>query len=175
MVVSLVAFSGGRRLPAVFSPLVARVVGSVFAGGRGVVVGCASGADAFVRRAAGGRAVVFRVSSFGSGRGAFVRRSLAVVRRSASSGAGAGVVVFAPVPCPAALVACSPLSASGFGWPPCGASGSGSWGTAWAGVSAGLPLVVFPCGWCPSLLPASWGSWVACSGAWSGGFLLVRG
>ena len=45
----LVGFTGSRSLPSRFSPLVGAVVQSVVQSGRGVAVGDASGADAFVR------------------------------------------------------------------------------------------------------------------------------
>ncbi|MBK8185702.1 MAG: hypothetical protein IPK63_23530 [Candidatus Competibacteraceae bacterium] len=90
-----VGFSGGRRLSPAFRPLVAGVVSAVVAAGRSVVVGCAGGADRFVRTAAPG-AVVFSVASFGSGRGAFAARSIALVRAVAAGGPGS-VWSFSPL------------------------------------------------------------------------------
>ena len=60
----LVGFTGCRSLPSRFSPLVGAVVQSVVRSGRGVAVGDASGADAFVRlRAAAVWGFASRLSS----------------------------------------------------------------------------------------------------------------
>ena len=160
---AVVGFSGSRRLSPSFAPAVAGVVGSVLAAGRSVAVGCAPGADAFVRSAAPG-ALVFSAAAFGSGRGAFAARSVALVRAVAAGGPGSGFVVFPGAPCPAGL---SPSARSSACF--CG-SGSGSWASAAFAAGLGLPLVVFPCGF--SALPL-WGRWVpAGSGLWVAGFLL---
>jgi hypothetical protein len=162
---AVVGFSGSRRLAPAFAPLVAGVVASVLAAGRSVAVGCAAGADAFVRSAAPG-ALVFSAAAFGSGRSAFAARSVALVRAVAAGGPGSGFVVFPGAPCPAGL---SPSARSSACF--CG-SGSGSWASAAFAVGLGLPLVVFPCGF--SALPA-WGRWVpAGSGVWAVGFRLVH-
>ena len=160
----VVAFSGGRRLSPVFRPLVAGVVGSALAAGRSVAVGCASGSDAFVRLSAPA-AVVFSASAFGEGRGAFARRSVALVRAAVAGGPGSGLVVFPSAPCPSGLLP-SPAPGACF----CGL-GSGSWASAAFAVGLGLPVVVFPCGF--SALPP-WGAWrpAAASGVWARGFLL---
>lgn len=163
--VAVVGFSGGRRLSPAFRPLVAGVVGAVLAGGRSVAVGCAGGADLFVRSAAPG-AVVFAVPGSGCRPGSwFAARSVALVRAVAAGGPGSGFVVFPAAPCPCGL-APSSLALACF----CG-SGSGSWASAAFAAGLGLPLVVFPCGF--SALPP-WGRWVpAGAGAWSGGFRLA--
>ena len=173
--VAFVGFGGSRVLPPVFRPLVSACVRSVLAGGRGVSVGCAAGADAFVRSAAvslGSRPAVFRASSFRGARvAALALRSAACVRFCAASGSGAGFVVFVSSPCPVGL---RPAVSwvSGFG--------SGSWASAALAAGLGLPVVVFPlfpgCGAGAGVgLPPSWGRWVpaAASGCWSGGFRLV--
>ncbi|MBK8752301.1 hypothetical protein [Candidatus Contendibacter odensensis] len=161
---AVVGFSGGRRLPSVFRPLVAGVAAGVAAGGRSVVVGCAGGADGFVRSAVPG-AAVFRAASFGTSRAAFAARSVALVRAVAAGGVGSGLVVFPAAPCPAGLLP-SPRSLACF----CGL-GSGSWASAAFAAGLGVRVVVFPCGF--SALPP-WGLWRPLAGAWSGGFLLVR-
>lgn len=164
---ALVGFSGSRSLSSSWASLVRRVVGGVLRSGRGVGVGCAAGADLLVRRAAGGRACVWRVSSgaWGSGRGAFAARSVALVRAVAASGPGAGFVGFVASPCPAGLVPCaSPFSGLG----------SGSWASLALAAWLGLPVVVFWCGggWGASL-PLSWGVWSPVSaGPFAGGWLL---
>ena len=164
---AVVGFSGGRRLSPVFRPLVAAVAGAVAGAGRSVAVGCAGGADAFVR-AACPAAEVFRVAGPPGRRlpaAAFAARSVALVRAVAAGGPGSGLVVFPAAPCPPGLVP-SPSPAACF----CGL-GSGSWASAAFAVGLGLPVVVFPCGF--SVLPA-WGAWrpAAASGVWSRGFLL---
>lgn len=160
-----VGFCGARVLPRAFAPLVSAVVASVVAAGRVVVVGCASGADAFVRLASSG-AVVLSVASgrFGVGRSRFVRRSLACVRFVVGGGPGSGLVGFVVGPCPPGVV---PASRWRSGLPP-----SGSWSSLALAVGLGLPVVVF---WCasgrPVLPPWSGGSWVcAGSGVWAAGW-----
>jgi hypothetical protein len=162
---AVVGFSGGRRLARAFRPLVAGVVAAVLAAGRSVAVGCAGGADRFVRSAAPG-AVVFAAAAFGAGRAAFAARSVALVRAVAAGGPGSGFVVFPAAPCPAGL-APSASPAACF----CGL-GSGSWASAAFAAGLGVPVVVFPCGF--SALPP-WGAWVpaAAAGVWARGFRLV--
>jgi len=160
---AVVGFSGGRRLSPVFRPRVSGVVAASLAAGRSVAVGCAPGADSFVRGAAPG-AVVFSAAAFGSGRAAFAARSVALVRAVASGGPGSGFVVFPAAPCPGGLVPSASASACFCGL------GSGSWASAAMAAGLGLPVVVFPCGF--SALPP-WGVWrPAGSGVWAGGFLL---
>ncbi len=169
---ALVGFCGSRSLPSAFSPLVSLCVSAVVVAGRGVAVGCASGADAFVRRACSS-AVVFSASSFGSGRGSFARRSAALVSAVSVSGAGCGLVAFVSSPCPSALVPSSVASRCFAGF------GSGSWASVAFVVGSGVPVVVFPCVGsgvaAASVLPLAWsGSWVcAGSGVWSSGFRFV--
>ncbi|MBK8535197.1 MAG: hypothetical protein IPL59_08690 [Candidatus Competibacteraceae bacterium] len=156
-------FSGARRLSPVFRPQVAAVVASVLAAGRSVAVGCAGGADAFVRAAAPA-ALVFSAAAFGSGPASFARRSAALVAAVAEGGSGSGLVVFPAAPCPPGLLPAPSVSACFCGL------GSGSWASAAFAAGLGLPLVVFPCGF--SVLPP-WGVWrPAGGGVWSGGFLL---
>jgi hypothetical protein len=142
---------------------VSGVVAEVLAAGRLVAVGCAPGADGFVRLAAPG-ARVFAAAAFGSGRASFARRSAALVAAVAEGGPGSGLVVFPAAPCPPGLRPSSSVSACFCGL------GSGSWASAALAAGLRVPLVVFPCGF--SALPL-WGVWrPAGSGAWSGGFLL---
>jgi hypothetical protein len=161
---AVVGFSGSRRLARAFRPLVAGVVAAVLAAGRSVAVGCAGGADLFVRSAAPG-ALVFAASAFGAGRAAFAARSVALVRAVAAGGPGSGFVVFPASPCPSGL---SPSASPAACF--CGL-GSGSWASAAFAAGLGVPVVVFPCGF--SALPP-WGAWVpaAASGVWARGFLL---
>ena len=161
---AVVGFSGGRRLSPVFRPRVSGVVAEVLASGRSVAVGCAAGADAFVRAAAPS-ALVFSVPGSGRRPAAwFAARSVALVRSVAAAGPGSGFVAFPAAPCPAGLSP-SPSAAACF----CGL-GSGSWASAALAAGLGVPLVVFPCGF--SALPP-WGVWrPAGAGVWAGGFLL---
>lgn len=125
------------------------------------MVGCAGGADAFVRAAAPG-AAVFSVRPPLS-RTAFARRSAQLVLAVFS--ARGVIVVFPSAPCPTGLAPSSSASACFCGL------GSGSWASAAFAVGLGLPVAVFPCGF--SALPP-WGSWVPAGfGFWSGGFRLV--
>lgn len=164
MSASLVGFSGSRSLPASFAGLVSRLVGSVVSSGRGVAVGCAPGLDALVRSACP-EAEVFRVD--GSHAGAFVARSVAMVRSVSGSGSGCGLVVFPGCACPEGLV---PSAVASFCF--CGL-GSGSWASAALAAGSGVPVVVF--GVPSSQLPSSWGSWSrsAASGPWASGFRLA--
>lgn len=150
-----VGFTGSRSLPQSFASLVASVVGAVIAGGGGVAVGCAAGADSFVRSACPS-AHVFRASSFGAGRGSFAQRSAAVV------GASAAVVGFAAGRCPVGLVPSS-SSAACFG-----GFGSGTWATLALAAGQGLPVAVFLCGSAAALPVWPGGAWVgpAFAGPW---------
>lgn len=169
---ALVGFCGSRSLSACFAPLVSSCVSSVVSAGRGAAVGCAAGADAFVRRACPS-AVVFSASRFGIGRGSFARRSAALVRAVAASGSGCGLVAFVSSPCPAGLFPAARASRCFAGF------GSGSWASVAFAVGLGVPVVVFPCvpaGVSPlSVLPSLWsGSWVSAgSRRWSAGFRFV--
>ena len=121
-----------------------------------VSVGCASGVDAVVRGAFGSRAVVFSVSSgrWGSGRGAFARRSAALV----SSLLPGGVLVVLPLgPCPGVV---SPSPVASRCW--CG-GGSGSWASAAFALGLGLRVAL----WAPAGVP--WFVSAAClGGGWWG-------
>jgi hypothetical protein len=172
---ALVGFCGSRSLPSAFSPLVSSCVSAVVAAGRGVAVGCASGADRFAlsaARAAGASVSLFSASSFGVGRSAFARRSAAFVSAVSASGVGCGLVAFVSSACPSALAPSSVASRCFAGF------GSGSWASVAFAVGRGVPVVVFPCvsaGVSPlSVLPAWSGSWVcAGSGVWASGFRFV--
>lgn len=149
-----VGFSGSRSLSC---PVAVRAVRSAVAAvpaGVPVSVGCARGVDALVRRLRPG-ARVFRARSFGSGRAAFARRSVACVRSVAVAG---GVwVSFPGRACPAGLVP-SACSSACF----CG-SGSGSWASAALAAGLGVPVLL----WLPAGVsaPAGWG-FVAGGGGW---------
>lgn len=151
---SAFGFSGSRSSVPSGCPVAVSFVPS----GADVFVGCAAGVDAFFRSAFPS-ARVFSASAFGSGRGAFAARSVAVVRAVAAAG---GLWVSLPSsPCPAGLV---PSSSSSRCF--CG-SGSGSWASLAFALGSGVPCLVF----CPSGVPAGWGlssvpgcpGWFGCS------------
>ncbi len=162
---SLVGFCGSRSLPPSWGGCVAAAVAGVERAGSGVAVGCAAGADALVRSAAPG-ALVFSVASgrFGSGRSSFARRSVALVRAVAASGAGAAFAGFVSSSCPAGLLPSRSWRA--------GACVSGSWSALALAVGLGLPVFVFRCA--PGVvLPSAWGSWARVSvGAFAGAWRL---
>ena len=159
-----VGFTGSRSLPASFRVLVASAVAGLAPAP--VVVGCAAGADAFVRSAAPG-ARVFRAASFaGPWRGRLAARSAAMVRFVAASPSPL-LVGFVSGSCPAGLVP-SPAASACFA-----GVGSGSWASLALAAGLGVPVVVFWCGPGPVALPPAWGSWVAAGGPLVGGWRLV--
>ncbi|MEG4634117.1 hypothetical protein QUB56_31875 [Microcoleus sp. AR_TQ3_B6] len=139
-----VGFSGSRSsVPSAVS-LAAAAVAPPF--GPPIFVGCAAGVDAAFRALLPG-ASVLRAASFGSGRGAFAARSVAVVLAVVSAAGSRGLwVSFPSAACPAGLLP-SASSSRCF----CG-SGSGSWASLAFAVGSGLPCLVF--GFPP---PAAWG------------------
>ena len=161
----VVGFSGGRRLSPAYRPLVASVAASVIAARRTIAVGCQSGLDAMVRRAAPD-ARIYRAADYGQGPSAYALRSIAMVRAVAAGSPGSGLVVFPAAPCPPGLLP-SPSPSACF----CGL-GSGSWASAAFAAGLGLPVILFPCGF--STLPP-WGNWrpAAAVGVWSSSFRLV--
>lgn len=146
---SAVGFSGSRSLDHV--PYALELVAAAVPTGVSVFVGCASGVDAAARGFFPG-ARVFSAASFGSGRGSFAARSVAVVR--AVSAAGGVWVCFPSGRCPVGL-APSASSSRAF----CGA-GSGSWASLAFAVGLGLPCLV----WCFEP-PLVWG-FVSLGGGW---------
>jgi hypothetical protein len=159
-VVAFVGFCGSRLLPSASFPLITSVVASVLHSGRRVAVGCASGADLAVRLAAP-RARVFHASSFPDlpPTAALVARSSSLVSFVAHSGSGAAFVGFVSSgPCPDGLRPSASSSACFAGF------GSGSWASLAFAAGLRVPVLVFPIGWSPSLLPASWGSWAPAAG-----------
>jgi hypothetical protein len=139
-----VGFSGSRSsVPSAVS-LAAAAVAPPF--GPPIFVGCAGGVDAAFRALLPG-ASVLRAASFGSGRGAFAARSVAVVSAVVSAAGSRGLwVSFPSAACPAGLLP-SVSSSRCF----CG-SGSGSWASLAFAAGSGLPCLVF--GFPP---PAAWG------------------
>jgi hypothetical protein len=141
---SAFGFSGSRSG---VSTSVLSSVASLVPPGSAVFVGCARGVDAYFR-ACFPSAQVFSVSSsrWGSGRGAYAGRSIAVVRAVAQS---RGLwVSFPSSPCPPGLVPSASSSRCFYG------SGSGTYASLALALGLGVPCVVFSsCG-----VPAGWGA-----------------
>jgi len=146
----LVGFTGSRSLAPQWAGPVAQVVAAVQAAGHGVAVGCAGGADLFVRQACPSARVFSVVSGqWGKSRGAFAARSQSMVRSVVGSGSGAALVGFVSAPCPAGVFPARQFSGKG----------SGSWGTLAYAAGQGLPVTVFWCASGSAQLPA-WGAWL---------------
>lgn len=149
---SVFAFSGSRSVvPA------GCVTAAAFVPAQSVVlVGCANGVDAYFRSAFP-HSSVFSAASFGSGRSSFARRSTALVRSAAST--GALFVSFPSSPCPPGLVPSASSSACFCGL------GSGSWASLALALGSGVPCLVFV--GCESWVPSAW--------LWGWGLLPVPG
>ncbi len=164
-------FCGSRSLSQQFSGLVRNVVRSVPGASAQLAVGCAPGADQFVRQAAGFRALVFRASSFSvpgaPPAAALARRSVAMVRALAAAPPSI-LVAFASSPCPASVFPSASASACFCG------GGSGTWASLALAAGLGISVRVFVCvpaGASLSLPAWGGGSWVAggqagLSGVW---------
>lgn len=166
---SLVGFCGSRKLAGgQWASLVGRVARAVQAAGWGVAVGCASGADLLVRQSVP-NCQVFSVASgqWGSGRGAFARRSIALVRAVAAFPSLSHFVGFVISACPAGI---APARFWRSGSPP-----SGSWSSLALAAGRGVPVLIFWCGPGAAQLPA-WGggSWQPVqAGPFAGAFQFV--
>jgi hypothetical protein len=147
-----VGFSGSRA-PAPASVQAARAAVAVAA--RPILVGDQRGIDMIVRSASAG-ARVFRVADYGTGRGAFAARSIAVAH--AVTALGGRWAAFPAAACPAGLRPSSSAAACFSG------SGSGTWASLALALGLGLPAVVFlPEGIQP---PATFGLVAAGAGWW---------
>lgn len=123
-----------------------------------IFVGCANGIDAYFR-ANFPQAEIFYAHKYGTGKGSFAARSVAVIK--AVKSASGLWVSFPSSPCPAGLLP-SASSSRAF----CG-SGSGSWASLAFALGSGIPCLVFlsslPCppGWGLSPVPGCPG-WFGC-------------
>ncbi len=140
-----VGFSGSRSPSPAASAALAALLPLVPSGVR-VSVGCAHGVDASVRSFFSGspRLQVFSVASgsFGVGRSAFARRSVACVR-SVAAGSSGLVVVVPSGSCPSGVRVSGSFSGCG----------SGSWGSAAFALGTGRRVLL----WLPSgCRPPSW-------------------
>ncbi len=177
----VVAVCGSRSLPVSAGPLVGRVVRALLSGGSSLVVGCASGADAFALSSVLSAGFPSRVSvfaAFGQGGAGAAGSVSAVSVVSSAAAAGASVSWWAggpaSVPVPArlsartrAVVGAASSGLVAFLGSP---ASPGSLLACRTALARGLPVLVFPVGFhghsLPSLGPGSWVS-VGGSGVWS--------
>ncbi|GEM_PF-1637919 len=172
----VVAIVGSRQLPPGGGVLVVRVAGALVGSGYGLVVGCATGADAAVLTSVPS-SLVLCLSAFGRG-GAGACGASAVQQVRAHHAAGGAVQWWAggpaSVPLPArlrartgAVVAAASSGLVAF------LSSPSSRGSALAcrlAAARGLPVVAFPLGFHGQQLPAlGAGQWVPCQqgGVWA--------
>ncbi len=155
---SAFGFSGSRKLHSNGACL--RAVISVPKDSR-ILVGCANGIDAYFR-VSFQQAEIFYAHKYGTRKGRFAARSVAVVK--AVKAANGLWVSFPSSPCPTGLLPSS-CSSTAF----CG-SGSGSWASLAFALGSGVPCLVFlgslPCppGW--GLIPVpGWSGWFGCESA----------
>ena len=186
---SFVLFAGSRSLPRSAAPLVASAVRAVAGSGRGVAVGCSSGADAFALAAARSAGASLRVFAVGGPLGVALQRpafgfwsgsALSELRPVAPrvawwAGGSCGCPscsAGSPGSCPSlrkrlarrtrAAVDFAAYSGPGAGFVGflSSHSSAGTLGAARAAAHAGLPIVVFPIGLSSAQLPSFWrGSW----------------
>lgn len=180
----VVALAGSRSLPSGGARLVSSVVGALVASGCALVCGCASGADATVIRSAPLAALrVFAVfGPDGSGSAGSVS-AVSVVQQFARrggcvgwwSGGQASPLRVRLVARTRAVVSAATTGLVVF---PASPSARGSWLAARLAASRGLPVVVFPLGFPPSVLPSlGSGRWAACgaSGVWASAWRWLAG
>lgn len=197
---SFVCVAGSRDLPAAWGPRVAAVVRSLLGGGRGVVVGCAAGADALALQAAlafpGVSAASLAVLAVGGPDGVGFRAASAYPGVAQAALALPGAVRWwaggpASLPLAARLVARSAAAVSLAAASGAGAgfvafvtspTSRGSFRAARLAARLGLPVLVFPCGFHPAQLPSlaggrGVGRWVpvAATGAWAGAWRWAAG
>lgn len=186
-----VLFGGSRELPASFGQFVGAVVGRVlFAAPRAAFsVGCSAGGDALalsalVRRGAAARVRVFCVGE-ASGAGFWRLSAFSGVQLAVLAGASPVWLAGGPLSAPlgerlaarsrAALVPGGVLVSVAC-WFLASPVSRGSLGAARAAAAAGVPVVVFCCGWDSALLPVllPGGAWApVLGGPFVGGFVWV--
>jgi hypothetical protein len=175
----VVAVAGSRALPAGGAALVAEAARVLAASGCSLVVGCCRGADAAVLSAVPASCVRVLCAFGPAGQGAGSASAVGPVLAFAASGgavawwAGGGLSVplFARLARRTRAVVSS--ASSGLVLFPSSPESRGSWLAAELAVARGLPVVVVPLGFSPSLLPAlGAGGWVRANasgvfgGAW---------
>lgn len=143
---SLIGFTGHRSLPQSYSAKIKVMVQWASSRGSAVGVGCAAGADLYVRQACT-QAIVYRAQSRQPRH--LVKRSCQLAQAVSAAGFAGYMLGFPHAPCPVALVP-SPLPSRCF----CGL-GSGSWAT--LAYASGLGARVWVYG---SPVPSHWpGKW----------------
>ena len=170
-----VCFGGSRELPSCFGAFVGGVVGRVLAAAprASFAVGCAAGGDALALQSLAVRGAASRVSVFcagdASGAGFWRFSAFSVVQSVVAAGASPVWLAGGPLSAPlgerlaarsrAALVPGGvPVSvACWFLFSPVS---RGSLAAARAAASAGIPVVVFCCGWDSSLLAPLLRGWL---------------
>ena len=184
-----VCFGGSRELPSCFGAFVGGVVGRVLAAAprASFSVGCAAGGDALALQSLAVRGAAPRVSVFcagdASGAGFWRFSAFSVVQSVVAAGASPVWLAGGPLSAPLRerLVARSRAALVPGGVPVSVACwflfspvSRGSLAAARAAALAGIPVVVFCCGWDSSLLAplCAGGSWVpVLGGPFVGGFV----
>ena len=180
----VVAVAGSRSLPEGGAALVAEAARVLVGSGCSLVVGCCRGADAAVVSAVPVSSVRVLCAFGQAGEGAGSASAVGPVLAFASSGgavawwAGGGpsVPLFARLARRTRAVALS--ASSGLLLFPSSPESRGSWLAAELAVARGLPVVVVPLGFAPSLLPLlGAGRWVRVksSGVFAGAWRWVPG
>lgn len=167
----VVAVAGSRALPAGGAVLVAEAARLLAGSGCSLVVGCCRGADAAAVSAVPVASVRVLCAFGPAGQGAGPASAVAQVLAFAVSGGavawwaggGASVPLFARLARRTRAVVSS--ASSGLVLFPSSPVSRGSWLAAELAVARGLPVVVVPLGFSPSLLPVlGVGRWVRVSG-----------
>lgn len=185
----LTAFAGHRALDETFFPLVLDAVQAAMERQSGLVVGCCTGADEQVIRAAMILNATHRLvilAAFGpQGEGAFELSAVDAVLKATALGADVRFFAGGPVEQPLAtrlaqrtrvMIACARRSPDArlvafFGRP----NSRGTFLAVRAAIAAGLPVVAFACGMDPAYLPRPGaGAWVSVSDAAMPGALAWR-
>ena len=181
---SRTAFAGHRALDETFFPLVLDAVQAAMERQSGLVVGCCTGADEQVIRAAmilnaTHRLVILAV--FGpQGEGAFELSAVDAVLKATARGADVRFFAGGPVEQPLdaclvartrAVIAEAAALVAFFGRP----NSRGTYLAARTAIAAGLPVIAFACGMDPAYLPRPGsGAWVALGDAAMPGALAWR-
>ena len=172
-----VGFTGSRKLDRAYAALAESAVELIWRKRRGkveIIVGCAAGLDSFVREACRNHSAehhIYEVAGgkYGSGAGAFAKRSIALIDALIADRAGSALICFPDAPCPAKLAPHKDSKKCFAGY------GSGTWATAAYARGNDLPVIVFPCaGRQNDILPRSWGNWTQGSGdLWQASYILA--
>ena len=159
----MVGFTGSRSLSGKFKSLVTLVVSS-FANQQ-ITVGCAQGADQFVRSTAPSCNVFYASSYLGPPAARLAQRSAALVRTVAAS-AHPLIIGFVTGPCPTGLQPAPQPSLCFAGF------GSGTWAALALAAGLGVPVIAYWCANQPVNLPLTWGQWQPCTSAGHTGYCL---